>query len=122
MPATNWIAPDTPQVMISLGRTVRPERPTCRLASIQPGLPPSGAYRRELAAKQRRQLLKHVQVLTPRPANEHIGRFNVYFSSGFGGFERLHAAPGGLIDVEADDLPACCAATVPARSSPYNAL
>ena len=33
MPATNWIAPETPHVMISFGLTVRPESPICRFAS-----------------------------------------------------------------------------------------
>ena len=36
MQAVNWIAPDTPQVMISLGRTVRPDRPICRRLDSQP--------------------------------------------------------------------------------------
>ena len=36
IPAANWTDPDTPQVMISFGRTVRPLSPTCFLVSIQP--------------------------------------------------------------------------------------
>ena len=32
----NWTAPDTPQVMMSFGRTVRPLRPIWHLASSHP--------------------------------------------------------------------------------------
>ena len=36
IPATNWMAPDTPQVMISFGRTVLPLNPTWHFASTHP--------------------------------------------------------------------------------------
>ena len=36
IPATNWIAPETPQHMMSFGLTVRPESPIWQRASVHP--------------------------------------------------------------------------------------
>ena len=102
MPATNCIAPETPQVMISFGLTVRPLRPIWKRGSIHPASTTARveARRPPRASARSRRSARSSGFLTPRPATTRISAFSMPSSGGFFTREtismRESSAPAGI--------------------------